>query len=82
MSYQVPLQDMAFLARSQQKSSGSNASPEGSDSREQASMILEAAAKLAQQQWLPCNRSGDQQGCLLENGKVQLAAVNSLDPVW
>ena len=79
MSYQVPLQDMAFLARTQQHSS---ASTEGSESREQASMILEAAAKLAQQQWLPCNRSGDQQGCLLENGKVQLAAVNSLDPVW
>ena len=79
MSYQVPLQDMAFLARSKQQSS---ASTEGSDRREQASMILEEAAKLAQQQWLPCNRSGNQQGCLLENGKVQLAAVNSLDPVW
>lgn len=73
MSYQVPLQDMAFLARSQQQNSGSNASIQDADSSEQASMILEEAAKLAQQQWLPCNRSGDQQGCVLSNGQVQLA---------
>ncbi len=55
MTYQVPLQDMAFLA-------GDSDAP-----------ILTAAAKLAEQQWLPCNQAGDQQGCRLEGGQVRLA---------
>lgn len=64
MAYQVPLQDMAFLAQ---------ISGERSDDDSQSAMILEEAAKLAEQSWLPCNRSGDQQGCVIEKGKVQLA---------
>lgn len=59
MSYQVPLQDMAFLARNH--------------SDEQTLFIIDEAAKLAQQCWAGSHVSGDRQGCQLSAGKVQLA---------
>ncbi len=59
MTYQVPLQDMAFLARSQ-------------DTEPQA-LLLNEAARMAQQQWLPTNATGDTEGCQINDGKVELA---------
>ena len=59
MNYRVPLQDMAFLTRQH--------------SDEHQSLIIEQAARMAEQQWAPANARGDQQGCQLEQGKVQLA---------
>lgn len=62
--YHAPVQDMLFLL-CQQKDLRVD--------RQHNELLLNEAKKLAEQSWLPCNRIGDQQGCTLKNGKVQLA---------
>jgi alkylation response protein AidB-like acyl-CoA dehydrogenase len=71
-TYKAPLRDMRFVLHELHDSAGlgrlrglEDVSPELMDS------ILEEAAKLAEEVLLPVNASGDETGCVLENGVVR-----------
>jgi alkylation response protein AidB-like acyl-CoA dehydrogenase len=71
-TYKAPLRDMRFVLHELHDSTAltqlkgmEDVSPELMDS------ILEEAAKLAEEVLLPINASGDEAGCVLENGVVR-----------
>jgi alkylation response protein AidB-like acyl-CoA dehydrogenase len=71
-TYKAPLRDMRFVLHELHDSATltqldglQDVTPDLMDS------ILEEAAKLAEQVLLPLNASGDEQGCVLENGVVR-----------
>src|ERR1700761_6947417 len=71
-TYKAPLRDMRFVLHELHDSAAltqlnglQDVTPELMDS------ILEEAAKLAEEVLLPLNASGDEQGCVLENGIVR-----------
>ena len=71
-TYKAPLRDMRFVLHELRDSAGlirlrglEDVSPELMDS------VLEEAAKVAEEVLLPINASGDEQGCVLENGVVR-----------
>ena len=74
-TYKAPLRDMRFVLHELNDSASlmrlrgmEDVSPELMDS------ILEEAAKLAEEVLLPINASGDEVGCVLENGVVRTPA--------
>ena len=69
MSYQAPLDDMNFLLHSQ-SDPGSDPGPDRSEDGDD-SVLLQQAARLAQQSWAACNASGDQQGCRLIKSEIR-----------
>jgi alkylation response protein AidB-like acyl-CoA dehydrogenase len=71
-TYKAPLRDMRFVLHELHDSTAlsqlnglQDVTPDLMDS------ILEEAAKLAEEVLLPLNASGDEQGCVLENGVVR-----------
>lgn len=71
-TYKAPLRDMRFVLHELHDSAAlarldgfQDVSPELMDS------VLEEAAKLAEEVLLPTNASGDESGCVLENGVVR-----------
>src|ERR1700730_13305248 len=71
-TYRAPLRDMRFVLHELHDSAAltqlrglEDVSPELMDS------ILEEAAKLAEEVLLPINATGDETGCVLENGVVR-----------
>ena len=70
--YSAPLQDMQFVLHEVQGAEALFASMEGTAevSRDLIDAVLESAAKIAQEVLAPINRSGDEEGCRLEQGKV------------
>ncbi|WP_420136451.1 acyl-CoA dehydrogenase C-terminal domain-containing protein [Sphingomonas sp.] len=70
--YEAPLRDMKFVLHELHQDDGfgglealSEFTPDLTDA------ILEEAARLARDVLLPLNRSGDEEGCVLENGVVR-----------
>ncbi|HTY70531.1 MAG TPA: acyl-CoA dehydrogenase C-terminal domain-containing protein [Alphaproteobacteria bacterium] len=71
-TYKAPLRDMRFVLYELLGIEGLRALPEGDGfGPDLVDPVLEEAAKLAEQVLLPLNRSGDEEGCVLENGVVR-----------
>jgi alkylation response protein AidB-like acyl-CoA dehydrogenase len=65
--YQAPLADMRFLLREWDAGDAAGAAPVP----EVADAVLEAAARFAAGVLRPLNRRGDEEGCVLDDGKVR-----------
>ena len=71
-TYNAPLRDMRFVLYELLGIEGLRALPEGDGfGPDLIDPVLEEAAKLAEHVLLPLNRSGDEEGCVLENGVVR-----------
>lgn len=71
-SYQAPLRDMRFVLYELFDGEGVSALPGLEDfTPDLIDPVLEEAAKVCQDVLAPLNRSGDEEGCLLENGVVR-----------
>ncbi len=70
--YKAPLRDMKFVAFEVfDVEKNWSASPDLQDvSRDLVEAILDESAKFAEQVLFPLNRSGDEEGCRVENGQV------------
>ena len=69
--YKTPLKDYKFLIKDFLNSGLTDSVFKNSDLNTQdLDMILEEAAKLCEETLLPINQSGDNEGCLFNNGKV------------
>lgn len=70
--YRAPIQDMQFVLHEVQGADALFASMEGTAevTRDLMDAVLESAAKIAQEILAPINRTGDEEGCRLEQGKV------------
>jgi alkylation response protein AidB-like acyl-CoA dehydrogenase len=71
--YDAPLRDMRFVLHELHADDGFQL-PESEDNRELFDAVLEEAARVAKDILLPINRSGDEEGCRLENGVVRTPA--------
>ena len=71
-AYRAPLQDMQFILHEVQGAESLFASMQGTQevSRDLMDAVLESAAKISEEILAPLNRSGDEEGCRLEHGKV------------
>jgi len=67
--YQAPLRDMRFVLRELHNDDGFGGPMEHDD--ETVDAVLEEAARLNTEILLPLNRSGDEEGCRIENGVVR-----------
>ena len=74
-SYNAPLEDMRFVLH-EVVGAGALAELPGYEdaTQEVIDAVLEEAAKVAENELQPLNQSGDQEGCLLENGVVRTPA--------
>jgi alkylation response protein AidB-like acyl-CoA dehydrogenase len=70
--YKAPLRDMRFVLHELWKTEEQLACYEQYEeaTEDMIDAILEEAAKLAENEFLPLNREGDEEGCRLEDGKV------------
>ena len=70
--YRAPIQDMQFVLHEVQGAEALFASMNGTAevTRDLMDAVLESAAKIAQEILAPINRSGDEEGCRLEQGRV------------
>ena len=74
-AYAAPLRDMRFLLNELADTSRLRALPGGEDlTPDLVDPVLEAAAQLCRDVLAPLNRSGDEEGCRLENGVVRTPA--------
>jgi butyryl-CoA dehydrogenase len=73
VSYAAPLDDIRFLLYDLLDYEGQVAALPGCEeaSRELVDAVLEEGAKFCQNELLPLNRSGDEEGCRFENGVVR-----------
>ncbi|WCT75318.1 acyl-CoA dehydrogenase C-terminal domain-containing protein [Sphingomonas naphthae] len=70
--YQAPLRDMRFVLHELHADDGHGDLPAFEEfTPDLLDAVLEEAAKVAQDILLPINRSGDEEGCTLENGVVR-----------
>ncbi len=71
-AYRAPLQDMQFILHEVQGAESLFASMPGTEElgRDLMDAVLESAAKISEEVLAPVNRSGDEEGCRLEDGKV------------
>ena len=70
--YEAPLRDMRFVLRELHADDGYGDLPALEDfSDDVVDAVLEEAARLTRDVLLPLNRSGDEEGCTLENGVVR-----------
>lgn len=70
--YEAPLRDMRFVIHELHQDDGfGNLAALDEFSPDLVDAVLEEAAKVAQEVLLPLNRSGDIEGCTLENGIVR-----------
>ncbi|MDE2410720.1 MAG: acyl-CoA dehydrogenase C-terminal domain-containing protein [Sphingomonadales bacterium] len=70
--YQAPLRDMRFVAHELHAGDGFEVGEAHAEfTPDLVDAVLEEAARLAQEVLLPLNRSGDIEGCTLENGVVR-----------
>ncbi|MBF7010720.1 acyl-CoA dehydrogenase C-terminal domain-containing protein [Novosphingobium resinovorum] len=70
--YEAPLRDMRFVIHELHQDDGfGNLEALEEFSPDLVDAVLEEAAKVAQEVLLPLNRSGDIEGCVLENGVVR-----------
>ncbi|MDP9055732.1 MAG: acyl-CoA dehydrogenase C-terminal domain-containing protein [Pseudomonadota bacterium] len=73
--YTAPLRDMRFVLNELHEDDGFGNLPGSEEfTPDLTSAVLEEAAKLCQDVLLPLNRSGDEEGCHLENGVVRTPA--------
>ena len=71
-TYKAPLREMRFVLNELFSADELKALPGyGEAAADVIEAILEEAAKLAEQELLPLNRSGDEEGCHYENGVVR-----------
>ena len=69
--YKAPLNDYSFLIKDFLNLSSTHSILKHSDcNTEDLEMILKEAAKLCENTLLPLNQSGDEEGCILKDGKV------------
>ena len=69
--YDAPLRDMRFVLNELHTDDGFGHLPAFADfTPDVIDAVLEEAAKLCREKLLPLNRSGDEEGCRLENGNV------------
>jgi butyryl-CoA dehydrogenase len=74
-SYKAPLRDMRFVLYELMGGDEIASLPGYEDfTRDLIDPVLEEAAKLCEQVLFPLNRSGDEEGCVLENGVVRTPA--------
>ena len=70
-SYSAPLRDMRFVYNELFESSDITALPGYEDATpDLVDAVLEEAAKICQNELFPLNRTGDEEGCQWDNGKV------------
>ena len=70
--YQAPLRDMRFVLHELHTDDGFGDVEENEElTPDLLDAILEEAARVAQDILLPLNRTGDEEGCRLENGVVR-----------
>ncbi len=70
--YEAPLRDMKFVLHELHQDDGfGGLDALGEFTPDLTDAILEEAARLARDVLLPLNRSGDEEGCVLENGVVR-----------
>ena len=70
-SYSAPLRDMRFVYNELFESSDITALPGYEDATpDLVDAVLEEAAKICQNELFPLNRTGDEEGCKWNNGKV------------
>src|SRR5690606_6678604 len=70
--YQAPLRDMRFVLHELHQGDGfGDVEPNEELTPDVLDAILEEAARVAQDILLPLNRTGDEEGCQLENGVVR-----------
>lgn len=71
-AYRTPLRDMQFVLHEVQKAESLLATMAGTQeiNRELMDAVLASAATIAEEVLAPINRSGDEQGCRLEEGRV------------
>jgi alkylation response protein AidB-like acyl-CoA dehydrogenase len=70
-AYAAPLRDMRFVVNELAGMERLRALPGCEEVPDLMDPVLEEAAKLCEQLLLPLNRSGDEEGCTLENGVVR-----------
>jgi len=71
-TYNAPLRDMRFVLHELHGLEKLNAFPKYADfTPDVVDSVLEEAAKIASEVLLPLNATGDQEGCVLENGVVR-----------
>ena len=69
--YDAPLRDMRFVLNELHTDDGFGHLPAFADfTPDVIDAVLEEAARLCREKLLPLNRSGDEEGCRLENGNV------------
>ncbi|MEM7225477.1 MAG: acyl-CoA dehydrogenase family protein, partial [Pseudomonadota bacterium] len=73
VTYTAPLDDIRFLLNEVLDYSGNVASLPGCEeaTTDLVDAVLEEAARFCENELLPLNRSGDEEGCLFENGVVR-----------
>lgn len=71
-AYRAPINDMQFILHEVQGAESLFASMQGTRevTRDLMDAVLDSAAKIAEQVLAPINRSGDEEGCRLEQGQV------------
>ena len=69
--YRAPLRDMRFVLHELLGASQSPSCPAARRPPELIDSVLEQAARLAESELAPLNRSGDEEGCSYENGVVR-----------
>ena len=74
--YKAPLKDYKFLINDFLNLHSSSILKNSEIDKEDLYMILDEAAKLCEQTLLPINQSGDLEGCLHKNGKVNTLFKN------
>ena len=76
VSYRAPLDDISFLLHEVFDYAGTVASLPGYEDadRELADAVLEECAKFCENELLPLNLSGDEEGCVLKDGAVTTPA--------
>ena len=73
--YEAPLRDMRFVLDELWVDDGFGELPALAEfDSELTSAILEEAARFSREVLLPLNRTGDEEGCVLENGVVRTPA--------
>jgi len=73
--YTAPLRDMRFVLNELHQDDGFGNIPGSEEfTSDLTDAVLEGAAQLCQDVLLPLNRSGDEEGCHLENGVVRTPA--------
>ena len=72
-TYDAPLRDMRFVLHELHADDGFGLA-DADENRDLHDAVLDEAARVAREVLLPINRSGDEEGCVLENGVVRTPA--------